>query len=177
MEDSWHYKDSPRVGSIVLVAHKGFVFAKDFNPFVREVSASYGRPQELSTVYGWNGYDPKSGSMRTPLIVSGPAFRKGLGIVGGSGNSSWSAPTTIHLFPLLCKVLDLLDACSKRNGSLENAVAIQDILEAPEKTVTQKTYEVIQEAISRITNESNLPVTGKLVSHGCFTQRFRYTGG
>ena len=75
LPERWRYRANPRAGSIVVVADKGAVFYDDLLPFVKYATKEFGRSQELTNVYGWNGYDNKYGEMHTPLILYGPAFQ------------------------------------------------------------------------------------------------------
>ncbi len=75
VESRWHYRHPHRIGSIVAVAEKGVVFASDFPDFVRAAATEFNRSmEELSNVYGWNGYDNQISEMHTALIVNGPDF-------------------------------------------------------------------------------------------------------
>ncbi len=64
---SWHYRDNPRIPSIVGVADEGWlVFAKRPDP------------NKVTGFKGAHGYDPAtSPSMRGLFVAAGPAFRRG----------------------------------------------------------------------------------------------------
>ena len=72
----WRYVRAPGLGQALVVADLGYVFDDDFVPFVKEVGREFNRStNDLSSVFGWNGYDSKSAKMRVPLVVKGPAFK------------------------------------------------------------------------------------------------------
>ncbi len=179
LPERWHYKHNARVASsIVLVAEKGYVFSRDFNPFVKDVSDRFNRTLSMGNIYGWNGYDNQHREMRTPVIVSGPDFRGGIGRVGDDSNATSSNATAVSVsvvdvFPLLCHALHI-DPCpdiaysqgddgdtpassSKRNGTLD---AVGDLLHRTDQTMGEKIKNKIKEAVDFVSRPSNLPLTG-----------------
>lgn len=132
----WHYKDSSMVQQIVVVAESGYAFG-DFevlaDTYRREAVAEARARKaeavdELSAVYGCNGYEPSVRETHTVLFARGPEIKKH-GMNAMPKNATRAAVNTVDVFSLLCHVLDLGEDCGKgRDGDLRN---LYSILENP----------------------------------------------
>ena len=123
----WHYKDSSMVQQIVVVAESGHAFG-DFqqlaDTYRREAAAGEGEVDELSAVYGINGYEPSVRETHTVLFARGPEIKKHV-INAMPKNATRGAINTVDVFSLLCHVLDLGENCNKgRDGDLRNFYSI-----------------------------------------------------
>ncbi len=80
----WHYRDSPRIGDLVVAADPGWVVrSRDWRPW------SGG---------GTHGWDPYFRPMHGIFLASGPAIRSGLEI---------PAFENVHIYPLVAHLLGL----------------------------------------------------------------------
>jgi predicted AlkP superfamily pyrophosphatase or phosphodiesterase len=94
-----HYRASPRIQPILLVADEGWIITH---------RAFRSRPPR-----GMHGYPPDVPSMRALFLARGPAFRKG-SVVEPFQN--------IHVYPLLAKILQLKPAPG--DGVLDSVAAL-----------------------------------------------------
>jgi hypothetical protein len=122
LPDEWHYSKSSDVQSIVLMAHPGYVFG-DFQRLTKLYQAEHDRPDDLSAIYGCNGYNNSLDKMHTTLFARGPAFKAG-SVYEISPNATLNV-NTIDVFSLLCHVLDLGTECNRgRDGNLKNLYSV-----------------------------------------------------
>ena len=126
----WHYKNSSMVQQIVVVAESGYAFG-DFQQLAdayRGEAAGAEEVDELSAVYGCNGYEPSVRETHTVLFARGPEIKRHV-MNAMPKNATRGAVNTVDVFSLLCHVLDLGEGCgSGRDGDLRN---LYSILENP----------------------------------------------
>ena len=102
----WQYKNSSFVQQIVVVAEEGFVFG-DFKQLVDiyEAEAEVTADDELSAVYGCNGYEPSVKETHTVLFARGPSIKKHV-INKGRDSIEFLHPKVhlIHWYPFAARV-------------------------------------------------------------------------
>ena len=96
--DSLHYRNHPRIRSIIGIADEGWSIS----------SHSYYDRNPYRFDGGTHGYPPSAPSMRGIFLARGPAFKQGLSVDGFS---------LIHVYELLCAIFDVKPA--ENDGDLE----------------------------------------------------------
>jgi predicted AlkP superfamily pyrophosphatase or phosphodiesterase len=92
--ERWHYRDHPRIPSIVGVMDEGWQILR--RRTVEGVAAGRIRPAG-----GQHGYDPQVPSMHGIFVAAGPAFRRGAAV---------PAFENVHIYNALAQVLGLTPA-------------------------------------------------------------------
>jgi predicted AlkP superfamily pyrophosphatase or phosphodiesterase len=69
--ERWHYRDNPRIPSIVAVADEGW-------QVLRRSTVNELRARRIGTAAGQHGYEPQIMSMRGIFVAAGPAFKRGV---------------------------------------------------------------------------------------------------
>lgn len=88
--ETWHYRDHPRIGDLVLVAEPGHYFRNGF---------SDSRHAPMEGPWGVHGYDPyTTPDMRTIFYAMGPQIREGHSI---------KPFENVHVYPLVAEILGL----------------------------------------------------------------------
>ncbi|CAF4716255.1 unnamed protein product, partial [Rotaria magnacalcarata] len=103
--ERYHYKNSERIGDILLVFEPGYEILRD--------PRYGGKKYDLSLTHGNHGYDNRHDSMKAIFYATGPQLKQ---------NFTLDNSSTLHnvdLFGLMCLLLNI-DKCPPSNGSLEN---------------------------------------------------------
>lgn len=100
----WHYRDDPRIPSIIAVAVEGWQISTRARADTASVRAGE---------RGTHGYDPAVPSMRALFIGRGPAFHRGLVV---------PPFTNVHLYDLMARILGLTPA--PNDGNLDSVRAV-----------------------------------------------------
>lgn len=118
-----HYKNNPRVGDIVVVAHIGY----SLQPHQDSIDWSVHSMAKFERLFFWlfilliwlietegdHGYYTQESSMHSIFIGHGPGFKKGVQI----------APFyNVDVYPMMCFLLGL--SPGPNNGSLERVVGM-----------------------------------------------------
>uniref|UniRef100_A0A915A5I6 AP3A hydrolase n=2 Tax=Parascaris univalens TaxID=6257 RepID=A0A915A5I6_PARUN len=100
------YRNSPRVGDIILEPHIGYAILSTCPSELRTAISRNETALHMST----HGMSPDEPEMRAILVMRGPAFNENLNVPSVANN--------IDLYPLMCHVLGILEA--PNNGSIAN---------------------------------------------------------
>uniref|UniRef100_A0A914W2E0 AP3A hydrolase n=1 Tax=Plectus sambesii TaxID=2011161 RepID=A0A914W2E0_9BILA len=103
--DRYGYKNTPRVGDIILLPDRGW--SVSFACTNTSMDEQF-KKNPTSYSKATHGQDPDMWEMRAVLAMSGPAFQSGLDIE--------EIPSNVDLYPLMCHVLEV--TCAPNNGSL-----------------------------------------------------------
>jgi len=103
----FNYNDSPRIASIVCSADEGWVLTN------RKRYDEWRERDELRGLRGAHGYDNQLKSMRAIFVAHGAAFKKSY-VTGAFEN--------IHVYNLMCRILNLTPAKNDGNFDLAKAV-------------------------------------------------------
>ncbi|CAF3208373.1 unnamed protein product [Rotaria socialis] len=103
--ERYHYKNSERIGDILLVFEPGYEILRD--------PRYGGKKYDLSRTHGNHGYDNRHDSMKAIFYATGPQLKQNFTL----DNSS--TLYNVDLFGLMCLLLNI-DECPPSNGSLEN---------------------------------------------------------
>lgn len=102
----FHYQDSPRIAPIICLANEGWILTST------KRYADLKKRDDFTEIKGGHGYDNALESMRATFIAHGKAFKKGK-IVEPFEN--------IHVYNLMCKILDLKPALNDGDSRLIKA--------------------------------------------------------
>ena len=117
-----HYKNSDRVGSIILVAEEGFAFEDVLRNF-KTLDTEHKKPADLSNKYGQAGYDNSLESMQSLVILRGPGVERSQPGHGKPVNMI----EAVDMFPLISHLLGLPEV-PKSSGSVN---AVRSLLKNP----------------------------------------------
>uniref|UniRef100_A0A0M3I3Z2 Bis(5'-adenosyl)-triphosphatase n=1 Tax=Ascaris lumbricoides TaxID=6252 RepID=A0A0M3I3Z2_ASCLU len=110
------YRNSPRVGDIILEPHIGYAI---LSTCPSELLTAISR-NETALHMSTHGMSPDEPEMRAMLVMRGPAFNENLRVRSIANN--------IDLYPLMCHVLGILEA--PNNGSITNMLVALRVAKA-----------------------------------------------
>ena len=145
------------VQQIVVVAEAGHAF-RDFEQFTDMYREEAGGEEvdQLSAVYGLNGYEPSVKETHTVLFARGPEIRKHA-LNAMPGNATRGAVNTVDVHSLLCHVLDLGEGCDAgRDGDLRNLYSILE--DHPGNGFVSNTIHKVKKYFAA---KEHIPVAGK----------------
>ncbi|CAI4223865.1 unnamed protein product [Auanema sp. JU1783] len=119
LDENLHYKNSDKVGSIILEPAVGSSIS--FSCTADQLEKTYGPNGIMRFNASSHGMHPSNPEMRAILVMNGPSFHSNFKIN--------EVPENIDLYPLLCKLLNLTP--KPNNGSLD---VIGKSLKAEEST-------------------------------------------
>ncbi|RUS84115.1 hypothetical protein EGW08_008154 [Elysia chlorotica] len=125
--ERFHYRDSPRVQPVLLLADEGWGISEN---------ATW-RRQNLPRFRGDHGYDNILNSMKPIFVARGPAFKQ---------NTEVEPMDTVDIYPLMCHLLNIEPA--PNNGSLTNAARLLRVPPTPASTPAPTTPEPRSEPTS-----------------------------
>ncbi len=161
----WHYKGSRMVQDMVLIANPGYVFG-DFKSTAQSYREARSRPDDLSAVYGVNGYNISVPKLHTSIFARGPSFRE-MATNEPPANATRSV-SAVDVFPLLCHMLEINAECLNmaagvaRKGDLEY---FYSILQNPPNGGIKETLTKIKKYM---TSPEHIPITRKSLSHASY---------
>lgn len=165
MPSSYHYNGSAFAQPIVVVAKSGHAFVQSFKDRLQIIHdrKGFNRKTETNNIYGFNGYDPDLSLMHTLLVAQGPEF---LQKVGTLPKNETHVVKMVDIFPLLCKVLDMSDACGQRDGDPRS---LENILQgaAHPKSIVETAKRVIENVSKFVSTTKNLPIISKFINVVC----------
>lgn len=152
--DRWHYRNSYRVPSLLIMAKPGYVInlpGKFYDAF-RYVK----RKNEVLAARGSHGYDNAIPEMRPFFIGHGPAF---------ISNSTVSGDMSIvDVYLLLCRLLNLKPAPNNGTmGYFYDFVKLVYLLDDLPKSIFQSNYDSNVQAAPE-DNRHHAPLIGKAAS-------------
>lgn len=157
LPESWHFKSSPRVQPIVVVAKEGVVFSQNFLPRIEQFGDLRGDGDDLT--FGANGYASSDDQQETFFFGHGPSFR----IMQQQQQSQPTANrsetlnlTSMDVFPLLCNVLKI--SCPESRCVLRSEV--RRLLVTDEAPGTFKA--TLQQAIGIVSSAPRTTLISKL---------------